>query len=155
MNVQFNKGFLQFNCFSCYNNKFVIACFKHKCRTLFIWSLSVKYEIFGSSSSVVIMSLPRIVSYLPLVYLSTWHAHVTIFFALNSGKQKSIFTFFEVVNFPDWVYHLFFSASFVLSFDVSLPITTVILIPLSNRIRKFLNFSLPIQVFMQPCRIGE
>ena len=83
------------------------------------------------------------------------HSHVTILVSLNSGKQKSTFTFFEVMNFPAWVSHIFFSVSFDLSFDVRLTITIVELLPLSNRIQKFLNYALSLQVFIHPCRIGE
>ena len=90
-----------------------------------------------SSPSVVSRYLPGIILYLPVVELSTWHLHVTIFFALNSGNQKSTFTFFEFVTFLAWVSHVVSTVSFDLSFDVSLPITIVELIPLSNRIQKF------------------
>ena len=95
-------------------------------------------ENLRSSPSAVIMSLPKIISYILLVDLSTWHFHITILVALKSGKKKSTFTFFEVVNFPAWVSHVFVFA-FYLSFDFSLPITIVELFLMSNRIRKFLN----------------
>ena len=107
------------------------------------------------STSAVSSSLPRIISYIPLVDLSMCHFHVTICVALNSGKQKSTFTFFEVVNFPAWVFHVVFYDYFVLDFEISLPITIFEMIPLSNSIQKNLNFALPLQVFIQPCNIGE
>ena len=93
--------------------------------------------------------------YLLLLDLSTWHFHVTIFVALNSSKKRSTFTFFEAANLPDWVSYVVSAVYFDLSFDVSLPITIVELIPLSNRIRKILNFDFPLRVFIQPCRIDE
>ena len=52
-----------------------------------------------------------------------------------------MFTFFEVVNFPDWVFHVVVSVGFFyLIFDVSLPITIVEILPLSNMIRNFPSF---------------
>ena len=63
---------------------------------------------------------------------STWHFQITIFVALNSGNKKSTFTFFEVINFPDWVYHKFYYVSYSLRFDSSIPITTVEMLLLSN-----------------------
>ena len=66
-----------------------------------------------------------------------------------------MFTFFEVVNFLAWFYRIVSAFSFDLIFDVSLPITIVELIPFSNRIYKFLNFSLLLRVLIQPCRIGD
>ena len=84
-----------------------------------------------------------------------WNFHVTIFVALKSGRQKLMFTLFEAVNVSDWVSHVFSAVSFVLSFDVSLPVTIVELLPLSNIIQKFLNSALPLRVFMQTCRIGK
>ena len=89
-------------------------------------------ENLRSSPNVVSSYLSRIISYIPLVDLLTWHFHVTIFVSLNSGKQTSTFTFFEVVNFQAWVSHIIFAVSFDLNFDVSLTITIVELIPLSN-----------------------
>ena len=108
-----------------------------------------------SITSAVSRSLHRIISYLLSVDLLMWHLHVTILVVLNYGKRKSTFTFFEVVTFPAWVSHIFFSVPFDLSFDVRLPITIFEMLPLSNRISKFLNFSLPLRVFIQPCSIGE
>ena len=93
-------------------------------------------ENLRSSPSSVSWSLSRIISYLLLVDSSTWNFHATNFVALNSGNQKSIVSFFELVNFPAWVSHVVFSVYFYLSFDVSLPITIVELIPLSNIIPK-------------------
>ena len=112
-------------------------------------------ENLRSSPNVVSRYLPRIILYLPLADSSKWNFHVTIFVSLNYGKQTYTFTFFEVVNFLAWVYHIFFAASFDLNFDVSLTITIVELIPLSNIIRKFLNFAFVLQVFIHPWRIGE
>ena len=108
-----------------------------------------------SCPNVVSRSLPRIISYLLFVYLLTWHFHLTILVALNSSKKKFIFTFFEVVNSPAWFSHMVLADSFHLSFDVSLTITMVELLLLSNIIRKFLKFALPLWVFIHPRRIGE
>ena len=108
-----------------------------------------------SSPCAVSMSLPRIILCLPLVNSSTWHIHVTIFGALNSVRHTYTFNFFEVVNLIAWFSYIVSSVYFVLSFDVSLPVTIVELILLANRIRKFLNFSLLLRVFMKICRIGE
>ena len=91
---------------------------------------------------MVSRALPRIISYIPLVDSSTWNFYVTIFVALNYGRQKYTFNFFEVVNFPAWVSHLVSSVSFVLCFDVSSPVTIVELLPFFNRIIKFLKFPL-------------
>ena len=77
------------------------------------------------------------------------------FVALNSGSQKSRVTFFEVVNFPAWVYHIVSAVYLFLNVDISLTVTIFELFPLSNIIRKFLKFSLPLRVFMYTCRIGE
>ena len=94
-----------------------------------------------SITSAVSRSLARIISYLPLVDSYMWHFRITIFVALNSSRQKSTFTFFEVVKFLAWISHVVFYASFVLSFDVSLPIKIAEMLLLSNRIRK--HFKLP------------
>ena len=51
-------------------------------------------ENLRSSTSAMSRSLPRIISYPPLVDSYTYRFHVTIFVALNSGKQESMFTFF-------------------------------------------------------------
>ena len=53
----------------------------------------------GSSPSAVSVSLLRIILYLTLVDASTWHFHITVFVALNSGEQKPAVAFLEVVNF--------------------------------------------------------
>ena len=107
------------------------------------------------SPSAVSRSLSRIMLYLTLVVSSMCHFHITVFVALNSGRQKFTFTFFEVMNFPAWFSHIVFAASFALSFYISLPIKNFELLLLFNRIRKFLNYPLPLWVFIQPCRIGE
>ena len=112
-------------------------------------------ENLRSVPNTVSRSLLRIISYILLVDSSMWNFHVTIFVALNSGKKNSTFTFSEVVNFLAWVSYIVFADYFDLIFDVSLPITIVELILLSNRIRKFLNFAFPLQVFIHPWRIGE
>ena len=115
INVQVNKVLFRFNCFSRYTIKVAIAYVNHRFITPFIWSFSVKYGVLVKPkiySSVVIKYLSRIISYLPLVDLSTWHFHVAIFVSLNSGRQKYMFTFFEVVNFPAWVSHVFSSDFF-------------------------------------------
>ena len=108
-----------------------------------------------SSPNAVSRFLPRIILYLPLVNFLTWHFHVNIFVALNSGKQKSTFTLFYFVNFRAWVSHIVFAVSFYLSFDVRLTNIIVEMIPMSNRIWKLSNFAFPLRVFIQPCRIGE
>ena len=51
-------------------------------------------------------SLPRIISYLLLVDLATWHLRVTILVTPNSGRVNSTFIFIEVVNFLAWVSHV-------------------------------------------------
>ena len=107
------------------------------------------------SISAISRYLPRIILYLQLMDSSLWHLHVTIFVALNSDKQKSIFTFLEVVKFPLLISHLVSDISLDLSFEVNLTITIVELILLSNIIRKFLKLDLLIQVFIQHCKIGE
>ena len=85
----------------------------------------------------------------------TWYFNITILFALNSCKKKSMFTFFEVVNFADWVSYIVFAVSFDLIFFVSFLITIFEPLPLSNIIRKLLYFTLPLRVFIQPYRIDE
>ena len=131
-------------------------------------TIGADHPSYGTSTSSMVISkelrsipnavsryLPMIISYLSLVDSHTLNFYVKIFVALNSGRQKSTFTFFEVVNFPDWVSHIVSAVSFVISFDVILPVSTVELLPLFNIIRKFLNYALPLWVFMQPFRIGE
>ena len=66
-----------------------------------------------------------------------------------------MFTFFEVVNFADWVSYIVFAVSFDLIFFVSFLITIFEPLPLSNIIRKLLYFTLPLRVFIQPYRIDE
>ena len=100
-------------------------------------------------------SLLRIVSYLPVVDSSTWNFHVRIFVTLNSGKQKYMFTFSEVVNFPYWVSQVVSAVSFYLIIEVNLPIKIVELLPLFNSIRKFLNFAFLLRLFILHCKIGE
>ena len=116
-------------------------------------------EIFSenlrSSPSAVSMSLLSIKSYLLLVELYTWHFHYTILVALNSGGQKYMFTFFEVVNLPAWVSHVVISDLFCLTCDSSLPYFYVELIPLYNIIQKSLNFAFPLRVFIELYRIVE
>ena len=112
-------------------------------------------ENLRSSPSALSIFISRIISYIPLVDLSMWHFHVTIFVALNSSRQKSTLTFFQVVNLPDRVCHIVSDDYFYLIFGISLPIKIVELILLSDIIRKLLNSDLPLRVFMQPCRIGE
>ena len=118
-------------------------------------SIITLIEHLRSSPKAVSSYLLRIISYLLLVDSSMWHFHVTIFVALKSGTKNSTFTFSEVVNFLAWVSYIVFADYFDLIFDVSLPITIVELIPLSNRIWKFLNFAFPLRVFIYPWRIGE
>ena len=108
-----------------------------------------------SIPSAVRRSLSSIISYLLLVESSMWHFHITIFAVINSGRRKYTFTFFGVVKFRAWVYHVVFPYYFVLIFDASLPTKIFEVLPLSNRIRKKSNFSLPLRVFIQPCRIGK
>ena len=104
---------------------------------------------------MVSRALPRIISYIPLVDSSTWNFYVTIFVALNYGRQKYTFKCLEVVNFPVWFSHLVSSVSFVLCFDIASPIKTVEMLPFFNRIRKFSNFPLLLRLLIQPCRFGE
>ena len=103
---------------------------------------------------VVSKYLPMITSYLLFVESSTWHFHITILVAIKFRKHNSTFTFFEVVKFPDWVSHVVITVSFYSSFDISLTITSVEVLPLSNMIQKFLNFALPIRVSIHPFSIG-
>ena len=78
------------------------------------------------------------------------------YFRRTKLRQAKVYvTFFEVVNFPSLVSHIVFTVSFGLIFNVSLPIKIVKLLPLSNRIPKFLNFAFPLRVFIHPWRIGE
>ena len=110
---------------------------------------------FKSSPSAMNMSLTKIIPYLSLAHSSTWHLHIIIFFALSYVRQKSTFALFRFINFPYWVSHIVITASFCLSFDLILPITIFKLLPLLNRIRKFLRFSFPLPMFTQPCSIGQ
>ena len=84
-----------------------------------------------------------------------WNFHITVLDALNSGKQNYMFIFFEVVNFHAWGSNLVIAVSFCLGFDIRLTRTISDLIPLANKISKFLNFACPQRVFIDPCRIGE
>ena len=57
-----------------------------------------------------------------------------MFFALNYCRQNYTFTFSEVVNIPDWVFHVvIFGDIFCLIFEIRLPITIVDLLPLYNK----------------------
>ena len=98
---------------------------------------------------------PKIISHLPLTELSTWIFHVMTFVALSAGKLKSTLTLRLVVILPDCVGHYIIPSVSECSFSTSLPITFMELHPLSNSIRKLLNFALPLLVFIHPCRIGE
>ena len=98
-------------------------------------------------------SRPKIISYLPLEELSTWHFHVTTLVALSAGKVKSTLNLRLVVIFPACLCHYigeYFSGS---SFFTRLPITIVEVHPLSNKMQTFLNFALPFIVFIHSCRI--
>ena len=96
----------------------------------------------------------NIMSYFLLSYSSTWQFHVTIFVALNSGKVKSILTLRLVVILPSCVCHYITVSLLGLSLFISLIIMIVELHLLSNKIWKFLNFSLPFCVFIHQGRIG-
>ena len=138
--------------------KFIRTQINHGSRRPFkssiIWFDDVIRSFEFNPNSVYIY-LPKIISYLPLAESSTWHFHATIFFALSSGKVKSISTLILVVILPDCMCH--YSIAYFLGTDLftSLTITTVKLYPIYNRIRKFINFALPFLVFIHPCRIGE
>ena len=102
--------------------------------------------------NAVSRSQPRIISYLPPVDSSIWHFHVTISIALNSDRHRSTFALFEVVNFPACVYHIVSAVYLVLSFYVSLPVTTDSAVQQNSGV---LYFAFPLRVFIHPCRIGE
>ena len=109
-----------------------------------------------SSTSVVRRSVSSIISYILSSLVFTWHIHETILVALNYGRHKSTFTFFEVLKLPAWISHVvIYDDFFCLSFDASLTITIVKLLQLSNRIWTFLHFAFPLQVFIEPCSIVE
>ena len=74
---------------------------------------------------------------------------------LSTGMVKYTLTLRLVVIFPACVGYrigVYFSVD---GFKTSLTITTVELHPLSNKIQKFLNFALPLLVFIHTCRMGE
>ena len=75
--------------------------------------------------------------------------------AISSGRQKSTFTILVVVNFLSWVFHAVVVDSLLLSIDVIFPIPVIELIPMFNTMHNFLNFAFPLQVFIQPCSIGD
>ena len=110
---------------------------------------------FRSSTSMAGGYLYKIISYLLLEDSSTWHFHITIFFAPNSGKHNSTFTSFEGVNFLTLVSYVVVTAYFCLSFDFILPIRFLEPLPFFSRIRKFLNFYFPLQVFIQDYNINK
>ena len=60
-------------------------------------------------------SLHKIISYLLLVLLSMWNFHDTILVALNSGRQNTTFTVFEVMNSPAWISHVVISVGFLVT----------------------------------------
>ena len=97
----------------------------------------------------------KIMSYLPLEESSTWKFQVTIFIALILFKVENILTFILVVILtPVYAFlsqHIFLG----LIFSIRILVTIVELHPLSNNIRKLLNFALPFCVFVHPCTIGE
>ena len=61
---------------------------------------------------------PNIMSYLTHVSLSTWFAHVIIFFRINYSRPKSTLTVFVVVKLHDWVVHDIVIYILCLIFDV-------------------------------------
>ena len=66
---------------------------------------------FKSNPSYVNRYRPKTILYLLLLDLSTWNFHVTTFFALIAGKEKSTLTIRLLVIFPACVCH-FIRASF-------------------------------------------
>ena len=108
-----------------------------------------------SSPSAIIRYLPRVVMCLPLADQSTQTFHIMTSIAISSGRQKSTFTILVVVNFLSWVFHAVVVDSLLLSIDVIFPIPVIELIPMFNTMHNFLNFAFPLQVFIQPCSIGD
>ena len=101
--------------------------FKGPSSTSMTWSDNY---IFNPNS--VNIYLPRIISYLPLAESSTWKFHVTIVFALCSGKVKSILTFRLVVILPASVFYCITESYLGLIFVISLIITIIELHALSD-----------------------
>ena len=98
---------------------------------------------------------PNIISYIPLAESYTWHFHVMTFVALSVGKVKSTLTLKLVVIFSVCVCHYITAYFSGCIFPTSLPITTVELYSLSDRIRKLLKFALTFLVLIHTCRIVE
>ena len=117
--------------------------------------LMASSENFKLNGNYVNRSRPKIISYLLLADFPTWHLHVTTFFALSIGKMKYTSTLRLVVIFPACVCHCITAYFSIRSFSNRLPIKIVELHPLSNRIRKFLNFTLPLPVFIHTCIDGN
>ena len=112
-------------------------------------------ENFKFNPKAVNISLPKIMSYLPLAKSSTCQFHVMIFIALSLVNVKYIQTFRLAVIIPACVCHCITASSLGVIFVISLTIKILELNPLSNMLRKFLNFAQPFRVFIYPCRIWE
>ena len=105
------------------------------------------------SPSAVRKYLLKIILYLLSMESATWHYHVTVFVALNSGRQKSIVAISLTVRSMLWVFHIVVEDFLRLSFDIRLFIKIVQLMQLSNKIRKCLNFDFPLRLIIHPCSI--
>ena len=156
--VHINKGLLWLNYFFVKGLKlYLLTSTTAAYHPLYGFSLLMVMFLINtrSSPSPVGKSLPKIMAYLFLLELSTWHFHDTILVALNSGRQKSTFVILEVMKFSAWISHVAVADYFCLIFDVRLPITIVEIHLLSHKIQKFLNLAFLPQVFKKTCRIGE
>ena len=111
--------------------------------------------MFRFNPTYVNRYLPKIISYLPLEDSSTLYSHIKIFIALNLGKVEYILTLILVVIFPACVCHYTTLSYLLLILVISLIIKILELYPLFNKIRKLLNFDLPLLVFMHKFRIEE
>ena len=110
---------------------------------------------FKFDPNYVDRSCYKIISYLLSADSSTWHFHVKTCFVLSASKVKSNLILGLIVIFPACMCHCITASLSVCSFLTSITITTVELHPRPNGIQKFLNFALPILVFIHPFRIWE
>ena len=97
---------------------------------LILWHV----ENFGFIPNGVNISLPNIMSYLPIAESSIWWFHVKVFFVISSDKSKSSLIFRYVVILIAFMFHCTIESFSGLIVYIGLFITFVELYSLSNKI---------------------
>ena len=88
-------------------------------------------EHFIINPNVVYRYLPKIISYLPLVESSTWNHHITMFVVINAGKV--VYLIFQISGNINSLHLPLHQRIFFIIVELHPP---------SNKILKFLHFSL-------------